>query len=301
MALWGASNAGTRFLVNRWPPVWVGSTRFLAGGLISLALLRWTNWLGPRTPLTPEDERGLWLRGGLTLAVYIVVFNLAMHYTTASHVALYLGAAPVWTLIWEERPALTLRSARRYGAAALTVAGVVVLFWPSLRSGNTRWIGELLGMAASVLWAVFGLQGRVLGARLGGTEVSAHAMYRSGLILLPVALVEIIKLSVDQKSFVLFNREFWRPDLVLVQVYCAVGGGVVAYALFYSALRYWPTSQVYLFNNLIPISTMAWAHFCLGETFTKTFWLALALILCAVILGHHYWEKAFDTKWLPAE
>jgi drug/metabolite transporter (DMT)-like permease len=302
VVLWGASNAGTKYLVANWPAAWVGATRFLAGGLISLVILRRTNWLGPMTPLTAADQRALWLRGGLTLGVYIVVFNYAMHFTAASHVALYLGSAPVWTLVWEERPSWTVRSARRYGAAALAVSGVVVLFWPSLRAGSANWIGEVLGMTASVLWAVFGFQGRALGARLSGAEISAHAMWRSGLILLPLALLETIKLSVDRKAgFVLFSREFWRPDLVWIQAYCAVGGGVLAYALFYNALRHWPTSQVFLFNNLIPLSTMTWAHFCLREPVTPTFWLAMALIVCGVVAGHDRWEKVLGTKWIPAE
>ena len=302
VVLWGASNAGSKYLVASWPSVWVGATRFLVGGLISLVLLRRTNWLGPSTKLTATDQRALWLRGGLTLAVYIMVFNLGLHYTAASHVALYLGTAPVWTLIWEERPSLTARSMRRYGAAALAVSGVVVLFWPSLRSGSANLIGELLGMTASVLWAVFGFQGRALGARLSGAEISAHAMWRAGLILLPIALAEMFMMSVRGKTaFVLFTREFWRPDLVWVQAYCAIGGGVLAYALFYNALRHWPTSQVFLFNNLIPVSTMTWAHFCLGEPVTPTFWLAMVLIVCGVCVGHDRWEKVFGAKWVPAE
>jgi drug/metabolite transporter (DMT)-like permease len=302
IVLWGASNAGTSFLVEKWPAGWVGATRFLTAGFISLAILRRTSWLGPMTPLTAADERGLWLRGGLTLAVYIMAFNLAMHYTAAAHVALYLGTAPVWTLLWEERPTWTARSARRYGAAALALSGVVVLFWPSLWSGTANWIGELLGLAASVLWAVFGFQGRALGAKLSGAEVSAHAMWRAGLLLLPVALVETLQLSAGRKAgFVLFHGGFWRSDLVLVQLYCAVGGGVLAYALFYNALRHWPTTQVYLFNNLIPVSTMIWSHFCLGEEVTRTFWLAMALIVCGVALGHDRWEKVLGAKWLPME
>ena len=300
--LWGASNAGTKRLVATWPSIWVGSTRFLLGGLISLLILRYTNWLGPATKLTPEDQRGLWLRGGLTLAVYIVVFNLALHLTSAAHVALYLGAAPVWALLWEERPSATARSMRRYASAALALSGVMVLFWPSLRSGATRWIGELLGVLASVLWAVFGFQGRALGARLAGTEISAHAMFRSGVLLLPFAVVETVMTSLDQKSgFILFKSEFWNWRLVLIQLYCAIGGGTLAYALFYGALRHWTTSRVYLFNYLIPVSTMIFAHFCLGEPVTTTFWAAIALVMCGVALGQEGWLKVFGTKWLSAE
>ena len=165
VVLWGASNAGTKHIVggaglghstSTWPAVWTGSTRFLCGGLALLLMMRWTTWFGTLTPLTAVENHGLWLRSGLSLAVYIVAFNEALYFTAASHVALYLGASPVWALLWEERPAWTRRSAQRYGAAVLALSGVVVLFWPSLRSGTTRWIGEVMGLLASILWAYYG-------------------------------------------------------------------------------------------------------------------------------------------------
>jgi drug/metabolite transporter (DMT)-like permease len=99
-----------------------------------LAVLRFTSWLGEYRPLTPVLRRQLWWRGGLCLALYIVAFNWALRLTAASHVALYLGASPVWTLLWEERPQRTWASARRYGAALLALSGVLVLFWPALQT-----------------------------------------------------------------------------------------------------------------------------------------------------------------------
>ena len=311
VVFWGASNAGMKHILggagaahstDTWPPVWTGSTRFLCGGIVMLLVMRWTSWFGALMPLTAVENRRLWLRGGLSLALYVVVFNEALYFTAASHVALYLGASPVWALVWEERPSWTRRSAQRYGAAALALSGVVVLFWPALRSATAGWIGEVMGLMASVLWAYYGRQCRALGARLSGAEVSAHTMWRAGLMLLPVALAEVVKLSMDRgHGFVLLGRGFWRPDLVLVQIYCFVGGGVFAYGLWNNALRHWPTSQVFLFNNLIPLSTMAWSHFCLGEAVTPTFWMAMLLIVCGVILGQARWEKILGPRWVPAE
>jgi hypothetical protein len=102
--LWGGNNAGTKWLVATWPPIWTGGIRFVCAGLLLLAVLRWTSWLGEYRPLTDELRRQLWLRGGLSLAVYIVAFNWALRLTAASHVPLYIGASPVWTLLWEEQP-----------------------------------------------------------------------------------------------------------------------------------------------------------------------------------------------------
>ena len=300
--LWGGNNAGTKYLVTTWPPVWIGCTRFLCAGLMMLGTMRWTRWLGPLTSLSPVVSQDLWFRGGLTLAVYIIVFNLALYFTTASHVALYLGTSPAWALLWEERPAATWRSAQRYGAVALAFAGVLVLSWPSLRSGTARWFGEALGLTTSILWAVFGRQSRYLGATLSGAEVSAYTMWRAGLILIPAAIVEVVQVSLQRKSgFIVAQSDFWRADLVWVQFYCIIGGGVMAYALWNNALRHWKTSQVFLFNNLIPLSTMAWAWVWLHEPITPAFWLAMLLIVTGVVLGQAKWGKSFGVPQAQLE
>jgi drug/metabolite transporter (DMT)-like permease len=280
--MWGGNNAGTKWLVAFWPPVWTGGIRFILAGLLLLAVLRFTSWLGEYRPLTAPQRRQLWLRGGLCLAVYIVIFNWALRLTAASHVALYIGASPVWTLLWEERPQRTWASAQRYGAALLALGGVLVLFWPALQTAQMDLLGEILGLAASILWANFSHQMRILSANLSGAEVAAHTMWMSGLVLMPFALVEVAthSLAINSKT-------------VGVMAFCVVFGGVIPYALWNNALRHWRTSQVVLFNNLLPLSTMTWAHFCLQEPITATFWAAMILIVAGVVLGQANWTKLF--------
>ena len=278
--LWGASNAATKLIVGQWPPIWTGGSRFLGAGLLLLALLRWTKWLGPPTALGHQLKNQIWIRGALSLAVYIVVFNTALKHTTASHVALYLGAAPVWALLWEGVPSRSWQTVQRYGAAALALAGVVVLFAPALQAGRGDWLGECLGVAASVLWTSYGRQCRVLGAHLAGAELTAHTMWRAGVLLLPLGLIEVSRDGLP-----------WDAQLIGLQLYCIVAGGVVTFAIWNNALRRWPTSQVLLFNNLIPLSTSSWAHLWLSETLTPTFWLAMALVISGVVLGQTDWLK----------
>jgi drug/metabolite transporter (DMT)-like permease len=289
--LWGGSNAGVKFLVQAWPPVFVGGTRFLCAGLLLLALLHGTRWLGQPTALSPEHKRHLWFRGGLMLAVYIMAFNVAVQLTAVSHVALYLGASPVWALLWEGWTGLSRRELlRRYAAASLALAGVVVLFWPTLQAGSGRLSGELLGLACSVLWTSYGRQCRALSGRLSGPTITAHTMWRAGVILLPLGIAEVSSLGLSITG----------PQLA-VQFYCIVAGGVMAFGLWTNALQHWKTSEVYLFNNLIPPSTMLWAHFCLGEPVTATFGLAMALIVAGVLVGQTSWAKLLGRFWLPEE
>jgi drug/metabolite transporter (DMT)-like permease len=288
--LWGMNNAGTKYLIRFWPPIFIGCTRFLSAGLIIFALFRWTNIFGKRHAISAAMSKQLWWRGGLSLALYILAFNFALVFAPISHVAVYLGASPVWALLWEGLPQRNWRSLQRYGAAALAMCGVLVLFLPVLRGSSARVLGEILGLVSSVLWTNYGRQCRQFGSELSGAEITGQTFWRAALMLAPLAFVEVGKQSIP-----------WRADLLLIHLFCIFGSGVVAFALWNNALRHWPTSQVYLFSNLIPLCTMASAHFFLGEPMTPTFWLATTLVISGVFLGQANWQKIFGARWLPFE
>ncbi|MGA4645331.1 DMT family transporter [Limisphaera sp. 4302-co] len=272
--LWGGNNTGVRYLVQSWPPVFTGSTRFLLAGLLLLAVLRGTHWLGPWQPVPRKLNGPLWWRGGFSLAAYIVVFNEALRHTSASHVALLLAASPVWALLAEGRPPSARHALRAYGAAALALGGVAVLVAPELQQSGWSWRGELLGLLASVLWTHYGRQCRWLGQHLQGAEVTAHSMWRAAVWLAPWAAAEWMTRPVPM-----------RADLLGVQIYCALAGGVAAFGLWTHALKHWEASRVLLFNNLIPLTTMLWAAWFLDEPVTVRFFMALALVLAGVWLG----------------
>lgn len=271
---WGANNTGVKYLVQEWPPVWIACSRMWCVGAIFYVLLRRTDWFGPTHPLTPALRRSLWLRSSLSLAVYVVAFTVALKFTSASHVALCLGTSPVWALLCEGGPRATLDSLRRYGAAALAMGGLVLLFWPKLQASGGDWRGDLLALGASFLWTLYGRHCRDLAQTMSGAEITSATMWRAAAWLTPAALWEVAH-----------GGLVFRWGLVGVQVYCTIFGGVISFALYNNALRHWPVSQVFLFSSLIPASTMLWAWLLLGEPVTPTFWLAMLLVAAGVALG----------------
>jgi len=289
VVLWGANNTGLKHMVGFWPPIGVGCSRFLCAGFLILALMRWTPWLGTPTTLTSLEKKQLWFRTSFVLAVYIIAFNCAVKLTAVSHVALYLGASPIWAVILDRHWDKSWATVQRLGAAVMAFTGVLILFWPALKDSHANVIGELAAFAGSFLWSFYGRQCRLIGSRMQGLELTGHTMWRSGVWLIPLALWETG-----------FKAWEWRPALAWIQLYCIVGGGVIAFALWNNALKHWPTSKVYLFNNLIPISTTTWAHFCLGEPITHTFLFAMILVVGAVALAQADFKRMREFfSWPP--
>jgi drug/metabolite transporter (DMT)-like permease len=115
-------------------------------------------------------------------------------------------------------------------------------------------------------------------------------MWRAGVLLLPLSLIEIYRSGLE-----------WRTDIVLVHLYCVVGGGVAPFAIWNHALTRWRTSQVLLFNNLIPLTTMTWARLTLKEPIMPTFWIALCLVVAGVVLGQVRMPSSEASAPVPPE
>ena len=286
--LWGANNAGMKHLVKFWPPLAISSIRFVLCGAIMLALLRFTPWLGRRTDIPVVARHQLWTRTGFVLAIYVVAFMYAIKLTTPANVALYLGASPVWALLLEGRT--DKGRGVRWLAALLAVAGAAILFWPSLKLSGDRWLGEALAILGSVLWALYGHLSRGLSSTMTGAEMTAHSMWRAGLLLLPFAVWELTRTTVA-----------WRWDAGGIFAYSVLLPGIVSFALWAHALKLWATSKVYLFNNLIPMWTVFWSWLFFGDPVTPNVWLALILIVGAVGISQASWEKLLGRRWLPPE
>lgn len=278
IVFWGASNAGTKYVLGAWPPIFAGATRFLAAGLVLQMALFWASWTRGLPDMPPGARRQLWLRTGLWLAIYIGVFQWAVYLIPVSHVALHLGAAPVWAVLIEHGLKRDRWIIWLYAGALLALGGVVVLLLPSLGKSSSSLVGELLGFACGWIWAWYGRQCRRVGQQLTGAAITAGTMWRAGLLLMVPGLFELRAgpLPID-------------GTLLWVQTYCVIGGGVLAYWLWNHALRCWSASRVYLFNNLIPVSTAVWAHYTLGEPITPTVWLAMALVITGVVVGQRAW------------
>lgn len=288
--LWGGNNVGLKFLARDWPPAWTASIRFLIGGGVLLALLRWTRWLGSLRPVEPAFNRELWWRGGALLAFFMLVCNITFQHLPASHFALHMAASPVWALLFEGGFTRSWKTVRQVVAIALALGGVGVLLAPALRQHSSSLLGESLGLACALGWTIYSRQSRHLARATPAVEITARSMWRAGLILLPFGCIEIARhpIGVDTTA-------------VLTLVFCSIFGAAAAYGLWNHALTLWPGSRVFLFSNLIPVTTMTGAYLILGEPLTPTFAGAMLLILAGVLLGAVDFNALIGRWWSPED
>ncbi len=219
------------------------------------------DWRLPRRDWPRTIATGL-----IGVFVYSMVFSSAAKFTTAANTALLLALSPVWGVLmnWAGgRGAPDLRFAlgsfTAFGGAAMVIAFGTGRLDFSLASLQ----GDLLALAASVLWAWYGIVALPLLKDHSGTKVQAW-----------ISLVAVAGFMAYQGPAALFFD--WSAVSVsgwLGLVYVALIGTVFAHMVWYIAISRVGPARVMLVMYLIPALAAVSGALFLGQPFS---WLQLA-------------------------
>ena len=172
-ALGGTSIGATRYLVNAIDPLAIGSFRFGIGFvlLLPVVLLQGGRW--PQRADWPAVA-GL---GLLFFAVFPLLFNASLIFTTAARGALALSTLPLLTMVVGAvlgSEALTLRKSLGVVIAMLGVAIALLSGLTSAPAG--AWRGDLLMVGAALCMAFYSIWSKPFIARAGPLSFTTMAM-----------------------------------------------------------------------------------------------------------------------------
>lgn len=207
--------------------------------------------------------------GVLALLVYIYGFSLAYGALDAGLGALILFGTVQITMFAGGLLARETMPARRWFGAALALAGLVWLLWPtgpvqvSVRHG-------LFMAAAGVGWGIYSLAGRKSGDALQATAANF-------ILATPVGVAIGLALPVEAVEVTL-------PGVALAILSGAVTSGM-GYALWYSVLPRLDASVAAVAQLTVPVIAIAGGMLFLGEVLGANTVLASALVLGGVAVS----------------
>jgi probable blue pigment (indigoidine) exporter len=271
--LWGSAFIAIRAgLVAGAPPFAYAAFRYLIATAVVAAAAGLTR--------QPRPERRAWLTSALLGGVFLMGGYAALlywgeQYTSGGLASVLVSTAPVWTagiafgLLPEERLGV-LGS----GAIAVGLAGVFLLFLPSLGSSPK---GGLLPLLAPLGSAGLAAAGAVLvrrsGVRAAGLWNLSGELAVASMILVPLAVVSPGGLSMP-----------FTPLTTAMLLYLAIGSSAVGYGLFFVLLHRVGPSRASMVAYLNPAVGLTVGWLALGETVTAAEIGGLALILASVAL-----------------
>lgn len=277
MLLHSVLSAGTYLAAKRalaeLGPWELALARFSLAGIFYAALVARAR---PRIPR--RDLLALGLLGLVAIPLNQGLFLSGMARTTPGHGALLYALTPIFVFLLARWRLGERASRAKVAGIALAFAGVVVVLLgrgalgaPEAASGL---VGDLLILLAVVAWAVFAVGGKIYAERYGVRVMTGVAITIGTAAYLPFGLAVS-----DAGAFSRLSPGGWGAVAYLV-----VLTSIVAYLIYYEAMKRADASRVAIYSNLQPVFTalLAWALH--GEAVTASFALGGAMVLGGVVL-----------------
>ena len=265
--LWALNITVTRYVLTLgFLPLAYGTTRYLAAALLALAFAFGLE----RSLRVSRRDLLIVIAAGAVLYINQISFVSSIHLTSASTVALILGAAPIFTGIFAWLAGLGRPTPVFWGAATLSMAGVALIAAGGVSSNP---VGDLLALTCAIAWSVYSVLVTPLMRR--------YSPYRISALVLTVGWIPLAATSAGEVS----HQSWSLPGLVwILLAYAVVGPLFLTNILWYSAIGKVGPARASLLANLEPFIAVILALILLSEHLTAFEIVGGALILLSVYL-----------------
>jgi drug/metabolite transporter (DMT)-like permease len=259
VVLWALNLTVTRYILTHgFEPLAYATVRYGAATLIFIGIAL----VAERTMRIRRRDLGLVVLAALCLWGNQLSFVFALEKTSASTIALILGATPIFAALVGLAFGLERLSRKFWVAAAVSFAGVglVALGSNGGLSGDVR--GDLLGIATAATWAAYSVAIAPLMARYSASRISAVVLSLGWVLIALVGFPQVVEQDYDVG---------WKVWVLLA--FATLGPLVLTNVLWFRALHRIGASRATLVANLQPFVAAVFALVLLSEEMT---WLQVA-------------------------
>jgi drug/metabolite transporter (DMT)-like permease len=273
-ALWGLQQVAIKLAARDVAPLMQVALR---SGLSAALVVGWSALRRQRLDLDgPTRWPGL-LAGALFALEFLFIAE-GLRRTTASHMAVFLYTAPVFTALGLH---LTLRAERlsplQWMGIGLAFGGIAVAFGggsPAGRSGAPTLLGDVFGVLAGAAWGAT----TVVVRRSALSEAPAAATLLYQLLVGFVLLLAAAALT-GQAGRVTLTPVAWASLL-----YQGVVVSFASYLTWFWLLRRYLASRLSVFSFMTPLFGVTFGVVLLGDALTPAFGAGAVLVLLGITL-----------------
>lgn len=273
-AIWGSQQVAIKLAAADIAPLLQVALRSAIAALLVGAVLLcqrgWRHWL-------PCTWRAGLLAGGLFALEFFFIAR-GLLYTSASHMAVFLYTAPIFSALGLHLllPGERLRSWQWLGIF-LCFAGVVMAFaggggWAEL--DGRMLLGDALGLCAGMAWGATTVV--VRGSRLSEAPPALTLFYQlavASILLLAYALV-----------FVDLGSVRWTPVAIASVLLQGVVVSFFSYLAWFWLLRRYLASNMAVFSFMTPLFGVSFGVLVLDEPLSLNFIIGALLVLTGISL-----------------
>lgn len=218
---------------------------------------------------------GLWI--GLLFGIEFLTIGEGLHYTSASHMVVFLYTAPIFAALGLQvfLPSERL-NAVQWAGIALAFAGIGVSFLGGGRGHreypHMLW-GDLLGLTAGAAWGFTTVI--VRSSSLSEAPATKTLLYQ---LLGAVLLVNGVAFSTGNAGAIHMTPVVWASLL-----FQAVVVSFASYLMWFRLLRSYLASRLGVFSFMTPLFGVIFGVLLLNESLDAVFAIGSALVLAGIV------------------
>ena len=273
-ALWGLNQVAAKVTLVEIPPLMQAAVRSLGAALL---LVLWAQVRGIGLWQRDGTTRGGLLAGLLFAGEFACIF-VGLQYTAASRMIVFIYLAPFVVALG--MPLISrserLQSGQLLGLL-LAFGGVVWAFFEGFEApaaGPRQWLGDALGIAAALLWALTTLVLR--GSRLSSALPEKTLLWQLLVSALALGLGSLA--AGEALPAVPGAVSLWLLAFQTVVVTFA------SYLVWFWLMRHYPATRLSAFTLLTPVFGLLAGVLLLGEPVTAQLLVALGAVAAGIAL-----------------
>lgn len=273
-AIWGSQQVAIKLAAGDMAPMLQVALRSGVAALLVALLLLWQR--GWRSWLPATWQVGL--LSGLLFALEFFFIALGLHYTTASHMAVFLYTAPIFSALGLHLLLPSERLGRwQWLGIGLCFAGVVTAFgvggnWSALDSRML--LGDALGLCAGMAWGATTVV--VRGSRLSEAPPALTLFYQLAVAFVLLLAYALVVVDLSQVR--------WTPLAIGSVLLQGVLVSFISYLAWFWLLRRYLASNMAIFSFMTPLFGVSFGVLVLDEPLSLNFIIGAMLVLAGITL-----------------
>ena len=249
-------------------------------------------WLAcPRSlRLTSARQEGLYAAAGFCgVTMYYLLENIALTYTLASNVGVIISIAPFftailgWMFLGGERPRF-----RFFAGFLLAMAGISLISFGNEAALSLNPTGDLLAVAAAVIWAVYSTLTKKISALGHGTVQSTRRTFFYGILFMVPALAFM--------DFYVTPDQFTDMKNILNLLFLGLGASALCFVTWNTGVKILGPVKTSVYIYMVPVITTLTSALILKEPVTIPAALGIIMTLAGLFLSEQKTTKKGEPK-----
>lgn len=255
--IWGMNAVIVKLTYTQIPPMAFMAVRFVIAGALLLIILRVTEG---SLRVDRRDWPKFLVAGMVGTGLYQPLFLTGLSMTSASVTALIIATSPIFVALINRVLGREILPLRGWLGIALTFAGIILIVAASgdVTLSSQSFVGDLLILAGSFLWALYAVLAAPLMARYSPLRVTALTTSIGAAPIIVIGLPATLALDWSQV-------DLWGWSGL---IYSALFAIVVGYIIWNNGVKKIGGTRTALYGNLIPVIGVITATLLLGEQLT---------------------------------